>query len=483
VEANHAPQRRIVEMITGYRVTQAIYVMAKLKIADVFAPGPMGALVLAKAVNAEASPLYRMLRMLSALGLLEEYCSARFSLTSLGQTLCGDTPGSMRSAALYSGDEAYQAFGELSYAIETGNAAFPRVFRESLFTYFSQNPARRDVFFDYLGIGSDELASRVADAYHFSGIEILADVGGGNGALLRKVLAKNPAMRGLLCELSPMIERAGPPLAADGLIDRCSLHSGDFQLSVPGGADAYVLSFVIHDWDAEGSLGILQNCRNAVGAGGGLIIVEEVAPFRDEPSAGTGHDISTLVMSGGFVRTSSEYENLLKLTGFETSRFIPLDLADTFIIEASPDRQSPGDASRQRVTLRASTAPCVTPARCACDRGSGTMPKAKASQRTAHMRSQGRPHESQAARSSDANAPGSRCPGTPFPLSSFLLIPILGQVIEIGWADVVRSHDHKLTVTLGRAGSPAMAKNRQVTVVCCRARGDSHFCNLHMPVQ
>ena len=84
-----------------------------------------------------------------------------------------------------------------------------------------------------------------------------------------------------------MVEEARRRLIAEGVADRCQLVPGDFFAEVPAGADAYVLSRVLHDWTDDDARRVLAACRAAMGPGSRLLIVEAILPERaaDQPAA------------------------------------------------------------------------------------------------------------------------------------------------------------------------------------------------------
>ena len=136
------------------------------------------------------------------------------------------------------------------------------------------------------------------DAYDLSGVATLADVGGGLGTNLTAALGRYPAMRGLLFDQPHVVARARPALEAAGVAGRCAVAGGDFYESVPGGADAYLLGHILHDWD-DGKAGlILDNLRRAMPSWAKLLLVEHVLPERDGASFGEFLDLHMMVLLG-----------------------------------------------------------------------------------------------------------------------------------------------------------------------------------------
>jgi SAM-dependent methyltransferase len=172
------------------------------------------------------------------------------------------------------------------------------------------------------------------DAYDFAGIGTLADIGGGNGSLLTGVLKKHPKLRGILYDLPGVIDRAKASIAAAGLGDRCQVIAGNFFESVPGGADAYLLRHIIHDWDDEKARKILQNIHQVMGPGGRLLVVEGIVPPGNEPSFTKLLDLTMLVIPGGKERTEEEYRKLFEAGGFALTRIVPTK-AEVSVIEGA----------------------------------------------------------------------------------------------------------------------------------------------------
>jgi hypothetical protein len=171
--------------------------------------------------------------------------------------------------------------------------------------------------------------------YDFSSFGTVVDVGGGHGGLITSILKANPELKGILLDAPQVIEGARPKIEAAGLADRCETVAGDFFKSVPEGGDAYVMKWIIHDWDDERAITILKNIRNQMGRSGKVIIVDCVVPENNEPDFSKLFDLNMLVMTGGKERTEKEFAQLLGAAGFRLLRVIPTKVP-TSIVEAEP---------------------------------------------------------------------------------------------------------------------------------------------------
>jgi hypothetical protein len=330
-----AHARQLTALITAYWNSQAIYVAAELGIADLLKDGPRHANDLARATDTNADALYRVLRALASLGVFAETAPRTFALTPLADLLRSDVPGSQRSLARMMGTEQYEAWGDLLYSVQTGKTAFDRIFGQPCFDYLAERPEKARLFDESMtGIHGVETGA-VIDAYDFSGINVLADVGGGNGSNLTAILQRHPRMRGILFDLPHVVARARARIEAADLDDRCQLLAGSFFESVPAGADAYLMRHIIHDWDDERSLTILRHCRAAMPPHGRLLLLESVIPPGNDPFPPKFLDLTMLVIPGGKERTREEYEALFAQSGFKLTRVVP-SKSDISVIEGAP---------------------------------------------------------------------------------------------------------------------------------------------------
>jgi hypothetical protein len=329
---NLSPPELMNRLITGYWTTQMVYVAAKLKLADLLASGPRTAEDLAKPTSTHAPSLYRLLRGLASLGIFAEDSEHRFALTPLAECLRSDVPGSQNALAVMSGEEHYLGWGQLLYSVQTGKTGFEKLYGMGVFDYLSQHEEQAKIF-DAAMVGAHGRESAaMTDAYEFSDIKILADIGGGNGSLLTTVLQKNSHLRGILYDLPGVTDRAKQSIAAAGLADRIEIIGGSFFESIPAGADAYLMRHIIHDWDDERSLTILKNIHKVINPQGKLLLVEGVIPPGNEPNFGKLLDLTMLTLPGGKERTEEEYRTLFKQGGFELTRIVPT-AAEVSVIE------------------------------------------------------------------------------------------------------------------------------------------------------
>jgi hypothetical protein len=321
------PQLLLYQMAIGHYVSHALHLAVKLGIADKLKDGPKAAPELAEATSMQAAALKRLLRLLTTVGVFAEQGNGAFVLTPVGECLRTDRPGSAAAMVkLFAGPRMLENWKELEYCVRTGEPVFRKRGLSGPFAERSANPEEGANFDAAMADLTRMLAVAVAAAYDFKPFKTLVDVGGGNGTLLLGILDANPHLHGTVFDLPGAAERARENIAARGLAERCQAVGGDFFKEVPGGADAYILKHVIHDWNDEDALMILETCRRAMPANGKLLIVEGVYPPRVDQSpesrAAAANDVNMLVSTGGRQRSEAEFHALYDAAGFKLTRIV-----------------------------------------------------------------------------------------------------------------------------------------------------------------
>ena len=328
-----SPARVLIELTSAYWVSQAIYVVAKLGIADLLKYGAKGCDELARATNTHAQSLARVMRTLASVGVFTEVDIGRFGLTPLAEPLQASATDSIRGWAIMLGEESYRAWGELLYTVKTGKPGFDQVYNMRRFEYLDQHPDAADVFNTAMTGLFRSVHTAVAKAYSFAGCSKIVDIGGGNGFLISLILRGNPHLTGTLFEIPTVIQDAKKHIEAAGLTARCETVAGDFFVSVPEGGDAYVLAHVMQSFDDDRNVVILRNCRRAMPQHGKLLLVEPVISPGNAPSFAKLLDLHMLVVTGGRQRTEIEYRTLLGLANLRLTKVIATESGES-IIEA-----------------------------------------------------------------------------------------------------------------------------------------------------
>ena len=322
-------------LVDGYRVSQAISAAVSLGVPDHLADGSRTSAELAAATGAHEPSLYRLMRALASAGVLTEDDERRFALTELGQPLRTDHPDSLAGWSEFIGRPyEWQAWSELADSVRSGENAFASVHGVDVWTHRAERP-QEGAYFDRAMQSRLHLqAAALLDEYDFGRFRRIVDVGGGNGSLLAAILGRNDGVEGVLFDQPHVVAGAPAVLEAAGVAGRCEIVAGSFFESVPAGADAYVLSAIVHDWEDEDSRRILETVRRAIPDDGLLLVLERLVGGPNEDLETKFGDLTMFVIPGGRERTRQEFADLFSASGFRLRDAIPT--GGHFVIEGEP---------------------------------------------------------------------------------------------------------------------------------------------------
>lgn len=316
---------RVMEMITACWTTKVLGVAAELRLPDLMAEGAQSSSALAARTGSHPVALRRLLRALAVLGLCRQTQEDRFELTEAGEILRSGAPGSLRGMALHWGERLWGALSQLDDSVATGRPW--RISGVEGFEHMAADPGQVAAFHQSMADQTGPMARAMLEAYDFGRFGTVMDVGGGYGALLAALLKAHPTLQGRVLDLPSLRDASGAYLDSQGVAGRGAFVGGSFFDAVPSGADAYVLKSIIHDWDDEHALTILNNCRAAAAGVGRVLLIERIAPERAEADANDlvviRGDILMLTANGGQERTKADYERLFAEAGLKLDRVVP----------------------------------------------------------------------------------------------------------------------------------------------------------------
>jgi hypothetical protein len=319
------PDAQLLQLATGAFISQAVYVAAKLGIADLLAEGPKTCESLSAETSTDENALYRTLRAIASAGVFTEVASRTFANTPMSDTLRADHPTSTRELTVWLNEpDHWNVYGQLTHSVRTGEPAWDKVHGEPVFkSLFETNTELGDIFNRAMTSFSHQTIPAIIEAYDFSAAGTVADIAGGYGHLLGAVLKANPGLKGILFELPQVLDGAPAMIESYGVSDRVEYISGDFTEDIPVKADVYFMKHIIHDWYDDKNVKILNNIRRSMPYDAKVLIIDTIIPEGDEPHFGKIMDLEMLLTPGGKERTPDEFEGLLNAAGFRMTRIIP----------------------------------------------------------------------------------------------------------------------------------------------------------------
>lgn len=206
--------------------------------------------------------------------------------------------------------------------MKNGGVPFENVHGVNVWDYRARRPDEAAVFNRAMAAMTDEIADAVLSACDFSRYVSLVDVGGGEGAFIARILAAHPALKGILFDQPAVVAHAHDRLDEAGVSDRCQVVGGNFFEAVPEAGDAYLLKWILHDWDDQDAIAILRSCRRAIRPGGTLLVVEHLIGPNNAGREGKFMDLNMMVITGGVERTREEFEAVFDAAGFQLMHVI-----------------------------------------------------------------------------------------------------------------------------------------------------------------
>lgn len=337
-QKNTSPESIMLQASMGATLSKALSIVAKLNIADLLVEGSKNADELAKATGTQTPFLYRILHFLTSFEIFAEDEQRYFSLTPLSNTLRTDLPTSTREWIIFNTEPwRWEILQSMMDVIVNGKNAYQNLYQTDPYTFFYSHPEIGMAFSKAMNSWSSSLPNALVQAYDFSNVKIMADLGGGFGNLLFPILKSYPQIHGILLDVLPVVEQVQKLNTYQEVADHCEIIAGDFFTSIPKGCDIYMFANVLVDITDEVCITLLKNCHNTMAKDSRLLIVEHLEGYSYQSNIGKFVDIMMLLETFGRIRKEEEWKNILQKANFILTKVIPLDVLSMYIIEAIPN--------------------------------------------------------------------------------------------------------------------------------------------------
>lgn len=326
------PEEQVLEIVRGFWQSRALATAAELEIADHLADGPLAIEVLAEQTQTHAPSLFRLMRALESAGVFKQVSPRVFANTAASECLQKNVPGSLWAfvrTILSKGFGQYDSWGDVITSLRAGEPAFDQLYGCGPWEFFHGNPEIWTVFNQAMRAASALISPIVASSYNWRKFPVIADIGGGIGSQLVAILEAHPSSRGILFDQPGVLAEALPH-------DRIERVPGNFFESVPSGADAYTMRWIMHDWlDPQATI-ILGNIRKVIAPESRVVLIEEIIPDTPELTWGKWIDLHMMTVTGGRERTISEYADLFAKSGFELEKVVSMAVGGCSLIIGRP---------------------------------------------------------------------------------------------------------------------------------------------------
>ena len=313
-----APHEQILAIVNNYWQGCSVGAAAQLELADHLAGGPLHVDVLAERSNTHAPSLYRLLRALESIGIFTQTAPRVFGNTPQSECLRRHAAGSQWSwVRITLCPDAFPVDGwrGLLLSLRNGQTGIEQVRGKTGWECLRDDPEQNTYFNSAMRDLSASMTPAVTASYDWSQFPVIADIGGGIGAMLTSILDAHPSSRGILFDQAHVLSEAIPH-------DRMERVTGDFFADIPVQADAYLMRWVIHDWSDDEAVAILRNVKKNARPGARLVLVEWVLTETPEFDEGKWMDVNMLVNAGGRERSAAEFKELYDRAGFELEEIV-----------------------------------------------------------------------------------------------------------------------------------------------------------------
>ncbi|MDG2150185.1 MAG: methyltransferase [Planctomycetota bacterium] len=330
---------RLYEILTGRCRTQAVSAAAQLGVADALAAGPLSCAELADQLNCDADRLERLLLYLVSLDICtRDEITDTFNVTRLGQKLSSEALGPL--ASYLGSPEQWDPWARLADSLRLGaKDAFSETHGRDLYSYLSENAPAAIRFDNAIESFTRHQAAALTETLDLSGVSRLVDLGGGRGTILSALLKRWQALSGILVDLPEVLARTAKQIP-DEIADRMDLIAGDFHKSIPQGADAYLLSHVLHNWDDQHATELLTRCAQAAVSNGYVFVLENLLLPGHLSHNGRHFDIEMMVITGGRERSKRAMRQLFNRAGLKLERTLAVTQS-SWLLVGRPKSETP----------------------------------------------------------------------------------------------------------------------------------------------
>lgn len=325
------------KQLADFLIVQAIYSGIKLGLIELLAEGSHTLQQATQALQANPSALHHLMLLLAESNLLEqETDGSAFRLTAYGQRFQRNVPDSLYGLVMSYMELSHPAYNKLLYSVKTGYSGFEAAFQSNFYEYLARNPEAGSNFNQWMEASTTDLMQVLFAQYDFSPFRCFVDVGGNKGQLTANLLQRYPHLHGILFDLDYAVQEAPKLLQALKVADRCEIVGGNFFQAVPEGADLYMVTRVLFNWDDAHALQILQQIHASMSKDAKLVVVEMLLPTQGVAFAELATSLNLLALVGVLLRTEAEYISLLEQAGFKTPTVTRLSGTEFHLLETSP---------------------------------------------------------------------------------------------------------------------------------------------------
>lgn len=305
----------MLKLLDNIILSRALYTAAELDIAEYLSESSIDIESLANKTSCDVSTLNRLMKYLVFHEVFVMNSDNTYSNTAFSNTMISTHPQSIKPLVLHDDNTRWNCYGNLTYSIKTGQDAFSNLYKQPYFQYLANHPELSQRFDSAMTIISNEEDSIISSALQFEGI--VADIGGGAGQLLDRIKDKQSSgIKTILFDLPEVVNKV-----------KESKHlkiAGSFFDTISIDASTFILKRIIHDWNNDDAIVILNNVRQTMKESDTLFIIEGLLDKSDLKKELSAVDLALLTIFKGQERSLGEIETLLSKAELKVTEIIKL---------------------------------------------------------------------------------------------------------------------------------------------------------------
>jgi acetylserotonin N-methyltransferase len=309
----------VLDLLEAFRRSKTMFAAVSLGVFDALDAGPRKLNELAGELKANQDALERLLDACVNLQLLARGPEGYANLPAAKTYLTKTSPHRLTGYISYSNEVMWKLWGNLADAVREGTHRWNQTygFDGPIFSHFFRDEAAKREFL--MGMHGYGLISspQVIGAFDLNRFQTFIDLGGATGHLAIAACQRYPELRAVVFDLPEAIPLAREIVGASQVAERIEFAGGDFFADPLPEGDIIAVGRILHDWTEPKILKLLARIYERLPAGGALLIAEKLL---DEDKRGPRwaqmQSLNMLTCTEGKERTLSEYEALLKKTGF-----------------------------------------------------------------------------------------------------------------------------------------------------------------------
>ena len=309
----------VLDLIEAFRRSKTMFAALSMGVFDRLHDSPATAHAVALHLSANPDATCRLLDACAALGLLHKDDGVYSNAPATAAYLVTSSPHSLYGYVRYSDEALYPMWGNLAGAVREGAPRWMQTFGLDgpiFSSFFRTDQAMRDFARGMHGFGM-LTSPKVASAFELGRFHRMVDLGGATGHLAIAACELYPDLHGAVFDLPQVAELAREQVELSPARGRIEIVAGDFFEDQLPQADLYALGRILHDWSDDKIGLLLRKVLAQLPSGGALLIAEKLLNEDGVgPVAANMQSLNMLVVTEGMERSLSQYERLLRESGF-----------------------------------------------------------------------------------------------------------------------------------------------------------------------